>query len=343
MEAQGEFFDLLKRERMEAQQQDRSDHSSVSMSNWNNGEENRRKFDFNQGMNAKKFDQNNSWENFNRDKRREKPSDNGYMKYVDLWCQITQRREANDESKEFIDSDGGTTADEEEGECQDVGDVRKEQRAQLKLLESMQGSNNTKGNFRSLASSGHNMEVQPIIRYDPTRVKPQPKAQPKQPYVPDSKPILTDDSKYVKVSKDLDFTNKSSGFSLLAQFDDFKDEEKADEMQEEEPAVIPQRIEAEPPAERPKRVKQCNFFLTSKDRHIEDALKWMPQSLTEDVSEEFYKVQPELRSLYKRRAAHAVRRRKETSGRNNYGNRKNGAQVSLGRDHRWRDRDGHSR
>ncbi|XP_042888824.1 probable RNA-binding protein CG14230 [Penaeus japonicus] len=378
--AKESFLDRLKRERMEAQQQDRSDHSSVSMSNWNNGEENRRKFDFNQGMNAKKFDQNNSWENFNRDKRREKPSDNGYMKYGDSSGARSQPKKSNateetmmtsfkkyssvwndseeedsgygkdrkprnkmDESKEFIDSDGGTTADEEEGECQDVGDVRKEQRAQLKLLESMQGSNNTKGNFRSLASSGHNMEVQPIIRYDPTRVKPQPKAQPKQPYVPDSKPILTDDSKYVKVSKDLDFTNKSSGFSLLAQFDDFKDEEKADEMQEEEPAVIPQRIEAEPPAERPKRVKQCNFFLTSKDRHIEDALKWMPQSLTEDVSEEFYKVQPELRSLYKRRAAHAVRRRKETSGRNNYGNRKNGAQVSLGRDHRWRDRDGHSR
>lgn len=42
--------------------------------------------------------------------------------------------------------------------------------------------------------------------------------------VPEDKPILTDDSKYVKVSKDLDFTQKSSGFSLLAQFGELKDE-----------------------------------------------------------------------------------------------------------------------
>lgn len=42
--------------------------------------------------------------------------------------------------------------------------------------------------------------------------------------VPEDKPILTDDSKYVKVSKELDFTQKSSGFSLLAQFGKLKDE-----------------------------------------------------------------------------------------------------------------------
>lgn len=93
--AKESFLDRLKRERMEAQQQDRSDHSSVSMSNWNNGEENRRKFDFNQGMNAKKFDQNNSWENFNRDKRREKPSDNGYMKYGDSSGARSQPKKSN--------------------------------------------------------------------------------------------------------------------------------------------------------------------------------------------------------------------------------------------------------
>ncbi|ROT68345.1 hypothetical protein C7M84_013519 [Penaeus vannamei] len=172
------------------------------------------------------------------------------------------------ESKGFIDSDGGTTADEEEGEGHDTGDVRKEQQAQLRLLESMQGTNKTKTNLRSQASSGHNSDVQPIIRFDPTRMKPQPKAQPKQPYVPEDKPILTDDSKYVKVSKDLDFTQKSSGFSLLAQFGELKDEEKTMEIQKTEPAVIPQHVEAKPHVEHPKGVKQYNFFITSSDKHI---------------------------------------------------------------------------
>lgn len=377
--AKESFLDRLKRERMEAQQEERNDQSSFSMPNRYNREESRVKYDYNQGRNEKRFDQNNRQENFNGGKKRERPSEETYEKQGDTFGTRSQpmKRNATEEtmmtsfknyssvwndseeedsghgkdkrsrnkaeSKGFIDSDGGTTADEEEGEGHDTGDVRKEQQAQLRLLESMQGTNKTKTNLRSQASSGHNSDVQPIIRFDPTRMKPQPKAQPKQPYVPEDKPILTDDSKYVKVSKDLDFTQKSSGFSLLAQFGELKDEEKTMEIQKTEPAVIPQHVEAKPHVENPKGVKQYNFFITSSDKHIKDAFKWMIQADRRDVSEEFYKVQPELRSLYKRRASRAVERRKETRGRNNYNYRGNGAQVSLGTDHRWRDRDGHTR
>ncbi|XP_063595127.1 uncharacterized protein LOC134772039 [Penaeus indicus] len=376
--AKESFLDRLKRERMEAQQEERNDPLSFSMANKYSREESRGKYDYNQGMNEKRFNQNNCQENFNWGKKREKPTEKTYQKQGDSFSTISQPKKRNAteetmmtsfknyssvwndseedsgygkdnrprnkaESKEFIDSDGGTTADEEEGEGHDMGDVRKEQQAQLRLLETMQGSKKAVANLRSLASSGHNSDLRPIIRFDPTRMKPQPKVQSKQSFVPEDKPILTDDSKYVKVSKDLDFTQKSSGFSLLAQFGKLEDEEETVEIQEHEPAVIPQRVEVKPQVERPKGVKQYNFFITSSDRHIKDAFKWMIQADRRDVSEEFYKVQPELRSLYKRRASHAVERRKETRGRNKYNYHGNGAQVSLGSDHRWRDRDGHSR
>lgn len=93
--AKESFLDRLKRERMEAQQEERNDLLSFSMANRYNREESRGKYDYNQGMNEKRFNQNISQENLMLGKKRERPSEKTYQMQGDSFGTKSQPKKRN--------------------------------------------------------------------------------------------------------------------------------------------------------------------------------------------------------------------------------------------------------
>ncbi|XP_071541856.1 uncharacterized protein [Panulirus ornatus] len=121
------------------------------------------------------------------------------------------------------------------------------------------------------------------------------------------------ENKYVKITKALNFGQKSSGFSLLAQFS--QQRKAGDEESGTKEVTVPVSALSRPVVLQHRQVKKKNFFVLPSDPRIEAAITWMAQSLTEEISKEFTEAQPHLREFYKTQAVLAQRKKQYGRGR----------------------------
>ncbi|CAL4106097.1 unnamed protein product, partial [Meganyctiphanes norvegica] len=216
-----------------------------------------------------------------------------------------------------------------------LGDVETERQAQLDILSNILGKPISVTEHKTDDKKGQHMK-----RYDPTlpehkqyevsREQQKPQQSNSQESAKTNlskKEILTDSvdhkplgqDKYIKVSQNLNFKEKSEGFSLLSMFSQKKtessgesEEEDEEDMEESTESITSSQFPVE---SGPISKVKTKFFLRENDAVIGEGIQWLSQSLTQEVCDEFDKIRPDLVQVYKTRMVRAKRDAKSSRGR----------------------------